>query len=95
MFKKKFKKVSIMEIDIHGMRLWEAIDEIIYRLEESRLHEDEALKVIHGYRRGKVLKDYIQSEGFIREMKRAGYSLKKRGIRNRGATTFQIEGISK
>ncbi|TXT57122.1 MAG: hypothetical protein BAJALOKI1v1_1870001 [Promethearchaeota archaeon] len=80
-----------MEIDIHRMDLWEAIDEIIYLLEECQIHKERTITIIHGYRHGKILKDYIHSEGFIREMKKAGFSLKKKTIRNQGATTFFIK----
>ncbi|TXT58939.1 MAG: hypothetical protein BAJALOKI2v1_280030 [Promethearchaeota archaeon] len=79
-----------MEIDIHGMRLWEAIDEIIYYLEECRVNGIKEILIIHGYRHGKVLKDYIRSEGFIREMKRAGFVLEKKRTRNQGKTRFLI-----
>ena len=83
-----------MEIDIHGMRLWEAIDEIIYRLEECRTQEVKTITIIHGYRHGRVLKDYIQSRGFIREMKREGFHLKKQRSRWQGATTFIVKKVS-
>lgn len=79
-----------MEIDVHGMRLWEAIDEIIYCLEECRVQEVHAITIIHGYHHGRVLKDYIQSRGFIREMKREGFHLKKHKSSRQGATTFLI-----
>ena len=80
-----------MEIDIHGMRLWEAIDEIIYRLEECRIQDVKSITIIHGYRHGRVLKDYIQSRGFIREMRREGFHLKKQRSPRQGATKFLIK----
>lgn len=79
-----------MEVDIHGMRLWEAIDEILYRLEECRVNGIEMISIVHGYRHGKVLKDYIRSKGFIREIKRAGFILKKQRTRDQGSTSFLI-----
>ncbi|TXT62438.1 MAG: hypothetical protein BAJALOKI3v1_580016 [Promethearchaeota archaeon] len=79
-----------METDIHGLHLWEAIDEILYCLEECRVNDIDEITIIHGYRHGKVLKDYIRSKGFIREMKRAGFHLRMRGLRTQGETCFQI-----
>jgi DNA-nicking Smr family endonuclease len=80
-----------MKIDIHGLHLWEAIDEIIYCLEECQENDITEISIIHGYRHGNVLKDYVQSSGFIREMKRAGFHLKTSETRNQGETHFQIK----
>ncbi|MBD3214017.1 MAG: hypothetical protein GF311_15515 [Candidatus Lokiarchaeota archaeon] len=80
-----------MEIDIHGLHLWEAIDEIIYSLEECRVRNIDHITIIHGYRHGNVLKDYIRSKGFIKEVKRAGFHLKMSGTRNQGETHFKID----
>lgn len=79
-----------MEIDIHGLHLWEAVDEIIYCLEECKVKNINEIKIIHGYHHGKVLKDYIQSEGFIREIKKAWFNLKRKISQNQGDTHFLI-----
>lgn len=80
-----------MEIDIHGLHLWEAIDEILFCLEEFQVKEISEITIIHGYRHGKVLKDYIQSRGFIREMKQEGIHLKRKPTQNQGETRFFIK----
>jgi dsDNA-specific endonuclease/ATPase MutS2 len=80
-----------MEIDIHGLHLWEAIDEIIYFLEECRLNGIQEISIVHGYHHGKILKDYIRSDGFIKEMRREGFSLKKIKSSNEGVTRFLIK----
>ncbi|MEJ2280121.1 MAG: Smr/MutS family protein [Candidatus Lokiarchaeota archaeon] len=62
-----------MEIDIHGLRLWEAIDEILYFLEECKANDIKEISIIHGYHHGNILKDYIRSEGFIIEIAKNGF----------------------
>ncbi|MBD3216058.1 MAG: hypothetical protein GF311_25825 [Candidatus Lokiarchaeota archaeon] len=80
-----------MEIDIHGLHLWEAIDEILYFLEECRVKDIKEITIIHGFHHGRILKDYIQSDGFIREIKKAGFRLKRKMTKNQGETRFLIK----
>jgi hypothetical protein len=62
-----------MDIDIPGFELWEAIEEILFKLEECRIKGIQEILIIHGYQHGQRLKSYIQSEGFIKEMAREGF----------------------
>ncbi|MBD3200657.1 MAG: hypothetical protein GF316_11625 [Candidatus Lokiarchaeota archaeon] len=82
-----------MELDIHGMTLLEAIDEIVYSLEECRTKGDNEMNIIHGFRHGKVLKDYVQSKGFIKEMKKAGFTLIRKESQNQGQSLFNIRNV--
>ncbi len=77
-----------MEIDIHRFELMEALDEIIYRLEEYRAKGIREFSIIHGFHGGQVLKNYIQSEGFLKEMAHEGFQLKRKRSSNNGESCF-------
>jgi len=79
-----------MEVDIHGFELWGAIEEIIYCLEECKVRGIQEISIIHGYHSGKVLKKYIQSEGFLKEIAREGFRLKMKESSNIGVSCFLI-----
>jgi len=84
------KKGNIMEIDVHGYELWEAIDEILYILEECRINGDRELVIIHGYQRGQVLKSFFQSKKFLEEMARKGFHLRRKETFNPGISCFEL-----
>ena len=79
-----------MDIDIHGLELEEAIDEISYVLRECKVKDIQEVSVIHGYRHGQVLKNYIRSEGFIKEMEREGFILRRERQNDLGITVFRL-----
>lgn len=67
-----------MEIALHELELWEALEEIVYKLEECKTRGIREITLIYGFHRGQVLKNYIQSEGFLKEMAKEGFKLKKK-----------------
>jgi len=77
-----------MKINLHGFELWEAIEEIIYKLEECQANDIREITLIHGYHKGQVIKNYIQSEGFLKEMSKEGFKLKKIESPNSGVSSF-------
>ena len=79
-----------MECDVHGNELWEAIEEILYALEECRIKGDYELAIIHGYHRGQVLRDYFQSKKFLEEMARNGFQLRRKESSNLGVSLFEL-----
>ena len=79
-----------MELDLHGMKLWEAMEEIGYRLEECKVKGARQITLIHGHHGKAVLKDYIRSKGFLKEMKREGHSLKRLKSSNPGVSIFEL-----
>ena len=79
-----------MEINLHGFELWEAIEEILYKLEECQVNDIHEITLIHGYHKGQVLKNYVKSEGFLKEMSKEGFELKKIGSPNSGVSSFII-----
>ena len=44
--------------------------------------------IIHGYHGKRILKNYIQSDGFIKEMEREGYQMKRMENSNHGVSCF-------
>ena len=82
--------VMMMEFNLHGLELYEAREEIVYRLEECQMKGIREITLIHGFHRGQVLKNYIQSERFLKEMAKAGFKLMKKDNKNSGASSFII-----
>ncbi|MBY9006683.1 MAG: Smr/MutS family protein [Candidatus Lokiarchaeota archaeon] len=68
----------------------EAIDEILYRLEECHEKGEKTIILIHGYHGKHILKSYIESEGFLRDIKRGGFKLKRKSNSNPGQSIFDI-----
>ncbi len=79
-----------MEIDVHGMSLIEAIDDIFFEIDDLRGTEIREFSMIYGFHTGTVLKNYFNSQRFIQEMKQYGIILRKTGNPNRGKTKFEI-----
>lgn len=79
-----------LEVDIHGFELWDAIEEIIYCSEECKVRGIQENSIIHAYHSGQVLKNYIHSEGFLKEMAREGFRLKMKESSNIGISCFLI-----
>ncbi len=79
-----------MKCNLHGFVLFEAIEEIIDRISYCLSSEDSKIFLIHGYKHGKVLKSYIRSEKFLKDMTEEGFRLKELSHPNPGATMFQI-----
>ena len=82
-----------MEIDLHGFELREAIDEISYCLDVCQAKGIQDISIIHGYHGKQVLKDYIESEGFLKEMAREGFKLNRKSSSNPGISHFSLNKI--
>ena len=80
----------MMEIDLHGLELWEALEEIVYKLEECQEKGIQEITLIHGFHKGQVLKNYIRSEGFLKDMAKDGFKLKNKDNPNSGISSFII-----
>ena len=76
--------------DLHGFRLFEAVEEIIDTIESCVSLGDFILFIIHGYRHGQVLKNYFRSKKFIEEMMELGYHLRMLNQPNPGVTAFKL-----
>ena len=77
-----------MELDLHGYELWEALEEILYHLEECHAIGIREISIIQGYHGGKVLKRFIQSKGFLKEMVRKGFQLERKTSSNLSVSCF-------
>ena len=79
-----------MQIDLHGLELSEAIVEVSYGLEDCKVNEDRLLEIIHGFNTGRVLKNYFNSQKFLKSVEREGFRLTKQKPPNPGTTLFKI-----
>ena len=79
-----------MEIDLHGYELWDAIEEMCYRLEECNIKGIREIAIIHGYQHGQVLKHYFRSEGFLKDMFKEGFKLRGKTTTDQGVSYFEI-----
>ncbi|MHA1149572.1 MAG: hypothetical protein ACTSR8_15160 [Promethearchaeota archaeon] len=79
-----------MRADLHGFNFFDATEEIIDIIQDCMSSRDYYLLIIHGYRRGQVLKNYFRSRKFLKDMADAGYKLKVLKYPNPGATLFKI-----
>ncbi len=82
-----------MEINLHGFELREALDEISYCLEVCKAKGIQEISIIHGYHGKHVLKNYIESDGFLKEMDREGFKLSRKSSSNPGISNFSISRI--
>ena len=79
-----------IKCDLHGYRLFDAIEEIIGVIECCISSGDSDIFIIHGYRRGQVLKNYFRSSKFLEDLSDVGYYLKEIIHPNPGASMFKI-----
>ena len=84
-----------MKINLHGFSLDDALDEISYKLEECREIGDFILEIIHGYKHGTKIKDYLMLDLFLKEFSHRGYYLSLRNISNKGTTIFELKTTKK
>lgn len=79
-----------MQCDLHGFTLEEAIDEILHVLHDCSLYEDCNLEIIHGHHHGQRIKNYLRSPGFLKQMARFGFHLKRKGSPDEGISNFEL-----
>ena len=79
-----------MRCNLHGFRLFDAIEEIINILDVCLSLGEKTLSIIYGYRHGQVLKNFIRSKEFLKEMNEVGYNLKEISHPNPGVSMFKI-----
>ncbi len=80
-----------MILNVHKLTLNEATDEIMIKFYECMELGDFALEVIHGYKHGTRIKDYIRSNGFVKEATRNGYEIVSKNFTDKGVTIFQLK----
>ena len=63
-------KSSFLQLDLHGMNRWKARKQLFIYLIRLFSQNKAYLFVIHGHRHGTVLRDYIRSGRFSRDLRR-------------------------
>jgi DNA-nicking Smr family endonuclease len=66
-----------MKIDLHGLTLDEAIIELRLGVVESLQMDDLVIEIVHGYHGGQVLKTYLHSSQFERDMRKEGITISR------------------
>ena len=92
--RKHIIKRCFYTIDLHNMKLKESKKAIEEKIRESIMLGKSKLNIIHGYRGGTILRDYLQSKEFYIDMKAKGFIVKGVEIRNLGSTIFSISKIT-
>ncbi len=64
----------MLKCDLHGYRFKEAKFKIIESLRKCFNQRKYSIHIIHGYH-GHILKDYIESQEFLEDMKKEGFPL--------------------
>ena len=80
-----------MELNVHNHSLEEAVEAILYKFEECKECRDNSLKIIHGHKHGTVIKDYIRSGRFLREIAKMENEVIERNFSEAGSTIFKIK----
>lgn len=78
-----------MELDLHGLTLEEAKEEIIEPLRRCENNKDLNIRIIHGYHKH-ILKDFIRSQEFLEFAGTEGYILKRRPSPKSGETNLVL-----
>jgi len=82
--------VKKTQIDLHGFNLETAIIEVFYALDECLVIGESELEIIHGYKRGQVLKNFFNSDYFLLNAEQKGYPIRKKLNSNPGKTCLII-----
>lgn len=84
-----------MKLNVHKLFLDDAIEEIMIKFDECVDLGDNSLEIIHGHKHGTRIKDYIRSNGFLKEAARNGYEIVSKNFADGGVTIFQLESSKK
>ncbi len=84
-----------MKLNVHGLLLEEAIEQIMMKFYECVELDDKSLEIIHGYKHGTSIKDRIRSESFLNESARSGFKIINKNNSDPGVTIFQLESLKK
>lgn len=80
-----------MKLNVHDLFLKDALDEIMVKLDECRELGNNTLEIIHGYKHGTIIKDYIRSDGFITDVARNGHEFASKNFSDKGVSLFQLK----
>jgi len=80
-----------MKLDVHHLSLNEAIEEILYKFDECKECGEDILQIIHGHKYGTIIRDYIQSSGFIAEMTKNENEFVQKSFSQERVTIFKLK----
>ena len=81
---------QIKTIDLHELSLWEAKDNILQAISQAYCDGELKIKFIHGYNRGTVIRDYLDSQEFVDDMMNEGIWVKNVYRQTNPGVTFVI-----
>lgn len=84
-----------MKIDVHNFSVEDAIDEILYKLDECQYLEVSKIEIIHGYRHGTKIRDFVRSSKFDKKISRLGYQIMQKNQSNQGSTIMELKPQNK
>ncbi len=79
-----------MKLNVHNLFLKDALDEIMVKLDECKELGDNILEIIHGYKYGTRIKEYIRSDGFLTDLTRNGHAIVSKDFSDKGVSVFQL-----
>jgi len=79
-----------MELNVHNLFLEDAIDEIMIKFDECEQIGDNILVIIHGHKHGTRIRDYIRSDGFLKDANQKGHKITNKDFSDKGVTIFQL-----
>jgi len=80
-----------MKLNVHKLFLKDALDEIMFKFDECKEIGDNRLEVIHGYKHGTKIRDYLRSEGFLNDANQNGHIILNKNFSDNGVTIFQLK----
>ena len=84
-----------MKLNVHGLFLYDAIEEIMIKFDECIEVGDFSLEIIHGHKHGTIIKDYIRSNEFLKKATRNGYEIVNKNFSDNGVTIFTLKSSKK
>ncbi len=80
-----------MKVDLHDHSLEEAKEKLCYSLEECHILRDSTLEIIHGYKHGTAIRQYVRSEKFLNDIGNLGNFFSSKNFNDKGKSIFQVK----
>ena len=79
-----------MKLDLHNFSLEEEKEELCLSFDECRENMDGRLEIVHGYKHGTAIRDYIRSDRFLNDIAKVGHAIISANFTDAGASIFQL-----
>ena len=80
-----------MKLDLHKHRFEEAQEVICFSLEECKVARDNTLEIVHGYKHGTAIRDYIRSDNFLNDITKIGLVMTSKNFTDEWRSIFQFK----